>query len=142
MQASGTSKTHWSWVRRGLLIVGVVALLGGAAYLWGNQLRADSSQTNSPVVAQSLVYTTASRFGSFQGMAAVRVVDAAAAQRGSLRGVAAVRASERTASAVASVQRLNSQGVAGVRASEQTVNAASSLRKTSLRGVAAVRASE
>jgi hypothetical protein len=43
-QVSGTWGTRLRRIQRGLIIVGVVAVLGGGAYLWGNELHADSSQ--------------------------------------------------------------------------------------------------
>jgi hypothetical protein len=43
-QVSGTWGTRLRRIRRVLIIMGVVALLGGCAYLWGNELHADSSQ--------------------------------------------------------------------------------------------------
>ena len=43
-QASGIWGSRVRRIQRGLIIVGVVAVLGGGAYLWGNELHADSSQ--------------------------------------------------------------------------------------------------
>ena len=117
MQVQGSSNSGSRWVQRALIAAAVVALLVGAAYVWGNRLNADTQQASTQRAADA----SASRYGSLRGLAAVRAVDVVAAPRTSaLQGVAAVRALEAAAAPRASAL----QGVAAVRAADRTAASA------------------
>ncbi len=70
MQAQGNSNSRSRWFQRGLIAVVVVGLLIGAAFVWGNSLRADTQQS---------AVQSAAHYGSLNGVSAVRAADAAAA---------------------------------------------------------------
>ena len=86
METNRGSNNTVRWIQRGVIAIAVVALLAGAAYVWGNRLSADTLQTSSQRTEAS---------GSLSGLAAVRSVDAASRSR----GVAGVRALEASAAA-------------------------------------------
>ena len=117
MQVKGSSNRGSRWVQRALIAAAVVALLAGAAYVWGNRLNADTQHVGTQRSADA----SASRYGSLRGLAAVRAVDVVAAPRTSvLQGVAAVRALEVEAAPRAGAL----QGVAAVRAADRTAASA------------------
>jgi hypothetical protein len=90
MQISGTMKPRRRWL--GTIVVGIVviAVLAGAAFMWGSVLKADT--TNS--TAQSAPAAPASAYNGSMGLAAIRSADMSLAQarNTALLGVAAVRA--------------------------------------------------
>ena len=97
-----------------LIAAAVVALLAGAAYVWGNRLNADTQ----PAGTQRSADASAARYGSMRGVAAVRAVEIVPAPRSStLQGLAAVRAADGEAalaprtSAAAAAEVLNGRMV-------------------------------
>jgi hypothetical protein len=130
MQVEEYSNSRSRWIQRALIAVAAVALLAGAAYVWGNQLNADTQQAST----QRSVEALASRYRSLSGLAAVRAVDSVAAPRTSaLQGVAAVRKLEAAAAPRASAL----QGVAAVRAAD---GAAAAVRDRPSRAAGAIQA--
>ncbi len=121
MENKRGSNSGVRWIQRGVIAIAVVALLAGAAYVWGNRLSADTLQTSSQ-------RTEASSSGSLRGLAAVRSIDAASRSR----GVAGVRAIEASAAAarVRSAWSLRAEGSAQLQkaAKAARVRTASSLR--------------
>ena len=132
MQVEGKTNSGSRWAQRALIAVAVVALLAGAAYVWGNQLNAEIQQTSTQRSADA----SAARYGSLRGLAAVRAVDVVAAPRtNALQGIAAVRALE-----VAAVPRGNALEVTDAERDNTAMMTAA--RTSSLRGVAAVRSAD
>ncbi len=75
METKRGSNSGARWIQRGVIAIAVVALLAGAAYMWGNRLSADTLPASSQRAAEA----SASSYGSLRGMSAVRALDAAAA---------------------------------------------------------------
>jgi len=132
MQVEGKTNSGSRWAQRALIAVAALALLAGAAYVWGNQLNAEIQQTSTQRSADA----SAARYGSLRGLAAVRAVDVVAAPRtNALQGIAAVRALE-----VAAVPRGNALEVTD--AERDYIAMMTAARTSSLRGLAAVRAAD
>ncbi len=105
METNRGSNNTVRWIQRGVIAIAVVALLAGAAYVWGNRLSADTLQTSSQRTEAS---------GSLSGLAAVRSVDAASRSRGGSRRAGARGQRGRSAAA----HRLVTEG-GGIRAASK-----------------------
>jgi cytoskeletal protein RodZ len=146
MQITEGRNSRARWIQRGVIAVAVVALLAGAAFVWGNRLYADTQQASTQRSADASVF----RSESLRNVAAVRAADSAASSENweaRLAEDTAARQASSIGSAIGSAANSAASYVPlEVRLAEDTaarqassIGSAADSAAGSLRGVAAVR---